>query len=61
MRVSSSVLPVYFQLPYVEGSDESGGKLDTMRTNSDVKDLRDNYGADLVLGVGELYNVCGIA
>eukprot|EP00752_Nemacystus_decipiens_P003649 g3363.t1 len=48
-------------LPYVEGNGGSGDKLDYMRQNSEVGALRDEYGADLVLLVGELYDVCGIA
>lgn len=49
------------QLPYVEGSGGSGEKLEYMQQNSEVRALRDEYGADVVLLVGELYDVCGIA
>lgn len=49
------------QLPYEEGSSSSGDKLDFIRENADVQALRNEYGADMVLLVGELYDVCGIA
>lgn len=49
------------QLPYEEGSLGSGEKIDFMRENPEVGALRNEYGADLVVLVGELYDVCGIA
>lgn len=49
------------QLPYEEGTSDSETKLSYMRTNSEVNDIRDEYGADLVLLVGELNDVCGLA
>ncbi|CAM9703792.1 unnamed protein product, partial [Scytosiphon promiscuus] len=48
-------------LPYEEGTSDSGTKLSYMRTNSEVNDIRDQHGADLVLLVGELNDVCGLA
>eukprot|EP00903_Cladosiphon_okamuranus_P011188 g10557.t1 len=48
-------------LPFEEGDSSSGEKLDSMRQNSEVQALRNEVGADLVLLVGELYDVCGIA
>lgn len=49
------------QLPYEEGSSGSSSKLDFMRENPEVQALRDGFGADLVMLVGELYDVCGVA
>lgn len=49
------------QLPYEEGSSDSGTKLEYMRENAEVTGLRDHYGADVVMLVGELNDVCGLA
>lgn len=49
------------QLPYEEGSAGSSEKLAFMGQNEEVLALRNEYGADLVLLVGELYDYCGIA
>ncbi|CAN0050661.1 unnamed protein product [Pylaiella littoralis] len=48
-------------LPYVEGDADSSTKLTVMREDSAVIAERDEYGADIVLLVGELNDVCGIA
>ncbi|CAM9477384.1 unnamed protein product, partial [Hapterophycus canaliculatus] len=48
-------------LPYEEGDSDSVTKLSYMREESEVNDIRDQYGADIVLLVGEMNDFCGLA
>ncbi len=48
------------QLPYDQGTTDPGTELSFLRENQDVIDLRDQYGADLVVLVGNFPGTCGL-
>lgn len=54
-----SARPPVLQLPYVVESEDDSIELYNFRENDDVKDLRDQYRADLVVLVGEFPSTCG--
>lgn len=49
------------QLPYEEGNAVTSEKLTFLRENEEALAIRNEYGADLVVLIGELNDVCGQA
>lgn len=54
-------VPSLPQLPYVVESEDDSVELYNFRENDAVKELRDQYAADLVVLVGNFPAVCGRA
>lgn len=47
------------KLPYAQESEDYSAELGEMRLDAEVAQLRNNYGADLVVLVGAFPTVCG--
>lgn len=56
---SMPILPPSPQLPYVVVSEDDADELYNLTVNEAVKDLRDQYKADLVVLVGVFPDTCG--
>ena len=52
--------PFGWQLPYAQATFGSSEGLSTVRTNTEVAALRDQYHADLVVLVGNFPDTCGL-
>ena len=61
MHIPSSRPLAVSQLPYVAETTDHDRELSILRLDADVQDLRDQHHADLVVMVGDLPLICGLA